>query len=186
MYRTMPPIATKEDDDGTFWVVPKSSGHPKIHVETLHLSCKSDVYVPGHNYGGIVLYSHNGQTDWRLNGIHCKTGYIVILDTDSEKVKRSKATSQGVVHRAVYKCIFGEDPAPDTIGEGFAYLDGEYRWSSWTFNGADTVYHDGRKRISEQAESCVGKVLTIWQQEGSVCKSLPICQNYSVLSLKES
>ena len=157
----------REEGDGTFWIVSDKSDYPAIHVETLHLSCSSDVYQPGHNYAGFILYSHNGQTDWRLNGVHCKTGYIVILDTDSEKVRHWKELSPGQVHGAVYKCIFGEDPAPDTIGEGFAFLGGEFRWNSWTFNGADTVYHDGRREISDMAGKYVQYVLTMWEREGS-------------------
>ena len=32
---------------------------------------------------GMVLYSRDGLTDWRLNGIHCKAGYIVIKRADN-------------------------------------------------------------------------------------------------------
>ena len=180
-------VMKSEGDVETIWIISQDKiSYPDIQVEKFVLSNKSDVYIPEHNYGGIILYSHKGKTDWRLNGIHCKTGYIVILDTDSERVKSMIATSPGIVHGAVYKCIFGEDPAPDTIGEGFAFLNGEYRWNSWSFNGKPSAYHDGQKRISKLTESFVGKVLNIWKQEGVTSKSLPTCQNYSVASLKES
>ena len=46
-------------------------------VKTIHISCKSDTYLGlDHEYGGIIVYARNGETDWfSANGTHCKSGY---------------------------------------------------------------------------------------------------------------
>ena len=57
------------------------SNNNRIKVTTLHVSCNSDPvknYDKGEDLAGIVLYSKDGKNDWYWNGIHCKTGYIII------------------------------------------------------------------------------------------------------------
>ena len=74
-----------------------------IEVKTMHISRKSGTYQPGHNYGGIIIYQYDGKSEWRTaNNTHCKSGYIVIQDTDSENVKKLIGKEPGQVHGAVY------------------------------------------------------------------------------------
>ena len=103
------PQAIRVSSDGSFTLVSEEEHYPDIPVTTLHLSCASDVYEgPSNNYAGFVLYAHNGQTTWTLNGRKCRTGYIVVQDTSSPGVRRCSPHSEGVVHGAVYKNVFGE------------------------------------------------------------------------------
>ena len=104
------PEAIRTLDDGSFTVVSSDrEQYPDIPVTTLHLSCASDVYEgPSNRYAGFVLYAHNRQTVWTLNGRKCRTGYVVVQDTDSPGVQRCISNSEGVVHGAVYKNVFGE------------------------------------------------------------------------------
>lgn len=171
---------TFDNDDGTFTIYSKSYSYPDIPVSTLHLSCSSDIYEASHDYAGFILYSHNRKTDWRLNGVHCKTGYIVVCDTNSCNVAHiiHFGKSQGQVHGAVYKSVFGEDVSVDTIGEGFAVQGGRFKWNSGVFNAKDTQYHDGRRAASEQAERYVSKVLSQWMSAGNEQKSLPYPRNF--------
>jgi len=166
---------TEEEASGTFKIVSGNFFDPDIPVTTLHLSCSSDVYQQGHDYAGFVLYSHDGMTDWRLNGIHCKTGYIVVRDTNSCSVAHIIlfGNSQGQVHGAVYKSVFGEEVSDDTIGEGFAVRGGKFQWNSGVFNARNTVYHDGRRIASDQAKHSVAKVLAQWMDAGTRQQSLP-------------
>ena len=119
-------------------------------------------------------------TDWILNRVHCKSGYIVVRDTNSCKVAHiiHFGNSQGQVHGAVYKSVFEEDVSNNTIGEGFAVQGGKFKWNSGVFNSKDTAYHDGRRVASEHAERYVSKVLSQWMDAGTRQQSLPYQRNF--------
>ena len=114
----------------------KRTSENEINVESLHLSCKSDVYKSSGSYAGIIIYQYSGKSEWRTaNNTHCKTGYIVIQDTDSENVKKFKSTEPGVVHGAVYRNAFGESVSPaEVVGEGFSIKNGVIQILRQTFS----------------------------------------------------
>ena len=97
-----------------------------IRLKTMHISCKSDTYYPGHNYAGVIVYQYDGKSEWgTANNTHCKSGYIVIQDTDSENVKKWIGKEPGAVHGAVYRNAFGESVSEvNVVGEGFALRNG--------------------------------------------------------------
>ena len=146
-----------------------------IVVKTMHISCQSDTYQPGHNYAGVIIYQYDGKSDWRTaNNTHCKTGYIVIQDTDSENVKKWIGKEPGQVHGAVYRNAFGESVSEgNVVGEGFAYRNGKcevekFEINSSVFNNPKgSVYHDHRRRMHELSEHCVGKIVEYWKTSGS-------------------
>jgi hypothetical protein len=146
----------------------------QINVCSMHISCKSDTYRPGRNYGGIIIYQYNGKLEWRTaNNTHCKTGYIVIQDTDSENVKEWKSSEAGVVHGAVYRNAFGESVNDaNVVGEGFAIRNGEakveeFKVNSGVFNNPkESIHHDHRKRMHELSEHCVRKIVEYWKTAG--------------------
>ena len=86
------------------------------------ISCKSDIYLGRYyNYGGVIIYQCDDiKSEWRTaNNTHCKTGYIVIQDTDSENVKKWIGKEPGAVHGAVYRNAFGESVnEAEVVGEG--------------------------------------------------------------------
>ncbi|CAB4013249.1 Hypothetical predicted protein [Paramuricea clavata] len=145
----------------------------RIEVETMHISCKSDTCQPGHDYGGIIIYQYNGKSEWRTaNNTHCKSGYIVIQDTDSENVKKWMK-EPGQVHGAVYRNAFGESVTKaNVVGEGFAVRNGEskvekFEINSRVFNNPkDSIHHDHRRRMHELSEHCVGKIVEYWKTAG--------------------
>ena len=99
-------------------ITPRAYGKEGVSVSTMHISCKSDMFHPSHNYGGVIVYQYDGKSEWKTaNNTHCKSGYIVIQDTDKEDVKKWKNES-GVVHRAVYRNAFGESLKAEVVGEG--------------------------------------------------------------------
>ena len=155
-----------------------------IHVETIHISCKSDTFCGnGYNYAGVIIYQYDGLSDWRTaNGTHCKTGYLVIQDTDSKKVKQWKGKTDGVVHGAVYRNAFGE--AADTskvVAEGFSIMRGSFKINSGVFNNpAGSEYHDYERQMSEISECSVKKVVESWKSAGP--RTLG-CRNFSVQDL---
>ena len=88
----------------------------------MHITCQFDTYYPGHNYAGVIIYQYDGKSEWRTaNNAHCKTGYIVNEDTDSENVKKWIGKEPGQIHGAVYGNAFGESVSEGNgVGEGFA------------------------------------------------------------------
>ena len=52
--------------------------------------------MPGSNKNTKV------KDDWTLNGIHCLSGYMVIQDTDNDRIKEYRREAPGVVHGALY------------------------------------------------------------------------------------
>ena len=90
-------------DRTSFVVYPAQGYGPSFTVSTLHISCKSDTYHGSEQkYGGIIIYSRDGQTDWRTaNNTHCKSGYVVIMQTDTKAFKDLQAAwsyEPGQVH----------------------------------------------------------------------------------------
>ena len=162
----------------------KRMWYTDIYVTTVHLSCSSDVYQGiDHRYAGFILYGYNGETDWKLNGVHCKTGYIVIRDTDSYAVKQYIGKAAGQVHGAVYMSVFGEDVSDKVVGEGFAWQYGEFKSNSITFNEGTERYHDKEKQMSDEGEKCVHEVLQKWALAGLDFHSLPSTRTWNVKDL---
>ena len=81
-----------EEENDCFMVLPRRGGSLKgrlFVVDTIHISCKSDPYRGGcFMYGGIIIYGREGEGDWyTANGTHGKSGYVVIVQTDTEEFK---------------------------------------------------------------------------------------------------
>lgn len=157
----------------------------KLVVKTMHLSCKSHAYRPGHKYDGMIIYQYNGKSEWRTaNNTHCLSGYIVIQDTNSESVKRWKEKEPGQVHGAVYRNTFGESVRKaKVVGEGFAVRE-RFEMVSRVFNNPQgSEFHDSRKTMNEASVHCVRKIVDIWKQGGSSFVSRK--RNFKVRALLE-
>ena len=150
------------------------SHEKEISLETLHISCKSHAYQPGRNYAGLIVYQYDGKSEWRTaNNTHCKSGYVVIQDTDSEEVKKwiigdESGKEPGKVHGAVYRNAFGESVnVAKVVGEGFAIRNEKFEINSSVFNNPkDSTFHDSRRRMHEISEHCVKKITEHWQTAG--------------------
>ena len=166
---------------GCFIVIPDKEGirmgrtsEGYIDVITMHISCQSDTYYPDHNYAGVIIYQYDGKSKWRTaNNTHCKSGYIVIQDTDSQNVKKWIGKKPGQIHGAVYRNAFGESVSEgNVVGEGFALKEGEckvqkFEINSGVFNNPkNSIYHDHRRRMHELSEHCVGKIVEYWKTAG--------------------
>ena len=150
------------------------SNEKNIRVKTMHISCQSDTYHPDHNYAGVIIYQYDGKSEWRTaNNTHCKSGYIVIQDTDSDDVKKWIGKEPGAVHGAVYRNAFGESVSEgNVVGEGFALRNGKYEVEKFEINSSvfnnpiGSEYHDHRRRMHELSEHCVRKVVEYWKTAG--------------------
>ncbi|XP_078383532.1 uncharacterized protein LOC144666051 [Oculina patagonica] len=163
-----------------------SDSEPSFTVTTIHISCQSDTYRNGQPwYGGIIIYARNGQTNWRTaNGTHCKSGYLVIMRTDTSEFEelRKKWNEPGIVHGTIYRKAFGESCNDVTVvGEGFGIMDGKFTIQSGAFNPAHgDNYHDSSSLMHEDSARYVEKLVDIWKLAGP---SFPERQNYSVKEL---
>ena len=79
-------------DGSSFDVYPAHGNGPSFTVKTLHISCKSDTYRGSeHKCGGIIIYARKSETDWyTANRTHCKSGYVVIMQTDTKEFQEKQ------------------------------------------------------------------------------------------------
>ena len=166
--------------------VPSESGSqhlPSFSVETIHLSCQSDAYQgTDYGYAGVIIYSCDGKSEWQTaNGTRCKSGYLVIMDTGTEKVKKYQEKSPGLVHGAVYRSAFGEEcTARQVNAEGFSVMKGELKINSSVFNPAKDGYHDDKRTMHPESARCVRKVIKSWKNAGESFRNR---QNFAVKDL---
>eukprot|EP01084_Bolivina_argentea_P073672 133670_1 len=105
-----------------------------IKLNSIHVSCRSDT-MQRQDMAGVILYSYDNKTDWRLNHVHCKSGYIILKSWD--KIKNIE-NNQGIVHGKCYKSVFDRDIEADkVVGGGFAFRNGKWKFNSYTFNDKD-------------------------------------------------
>lgn len=175
-----------EDNGKELVVYPSGGSGPSFSVKTIHISCKSDTYLgPHHKYGGIIVYGRNGETDWyTANGTHCKSGYVVIMRTDTSEFEdlQRRWDEPGRVHGIIYRKAFGESCRyENVVGEGFGIIDGKLKIFSGAFNlakGKD-LYHDDSAYMNSESARCVESLALIWQLH----TDFPKRQNYSVQEL---
>ena len=113
-----------ETNANSFVVKSKKNEGIDIQFESYRLCCLSDVSFPNSDYAGIVLYAYKGNTDWRLNNPHCKSGYTIILDTyklNKLEKEGNWPKTEGKVHGLVYYCIFRCEIG-DAVGEAFSIM----------------------------------------------------------------
>ena len=171
-----------------FVVYPAGGSGRSFTVKTIHISCKSDTYLgPDHKYGGIIVYSRSGETDWcTANGTHCKSGYVVIMQTDTRAFKVLQAKypyEPGKVHGIIYREAFGEScKGMKVVGEGFGIMNGKLKIISGAFNPVDDDYHDSSFLMNQYSARYVEAVVNIWKSAGP---NFPEKQNYSVKELDD-
>ena len=176
-------------EDQTSFVVSSASGSgPSFIVKKIHISSfTSDAYLGSDKkYGGIVIFACDGKQDWRTaNNTHCKSGYVVIMRTDTKEFqnKQKKWRERGQVHGTIYRIAFGESCSDVTVvGEGFGIIDGKFKITSGAFNPAyGDDYHDNTVYMHPDSARYVEALVEIWKRAGH---SFPEKENH-VYSVKE-
>ena len=170
----------------SFAVLPAHGYGPSFTVSTLHISSQSDAYRGSeHKYGGIIIYSRNDETHWQTdNNTHCRSGYVVIMQTDTKAFKYLQAkwrNEPGQVHGIIYRKAFGEScKGMKVVGEGFGIVNGEFKIISRAFNPTHDDYHDNSSSMNQDSARYVEAVVNIWKRAGP---NFPARQNYSVKEL---
>jgi len=129
-----------------------------INVSSFHVSCQSDQLknIDGNsNMYGAVLYMYDNQHDWYLNGIHCKSGYIIIKNTESLKDAN---------HGGLYKHFFNET-LRKIVGGGFAIYKGTLKFNSSNFNSCkDDGWHNEERAMSQYEKVAIQYALSNWMK----------------------
>lgn len=142
--------------------------------------------------GGIILYAYDGKQDWYLNGVHCKTGYIIIQKTDGleERVKKKYNLNylSGQVHGAVYASVFGRNIDVKVLGSGFSYNGKEgkkktWKWRSMSLNKQDG-FHVGNGKVTPIENKWVRKALENWIKKGT--QNTKINEPFGIARLKQN
>ena len=106
---------------------------PDNLLKSYHICSKSDrpksYDMPCKNYGGLVLYQYDNKTEWTLNGLQCKTGYILLRDSSN-----LPDSSIGQIHGGIYKSFFSQSCDSKLVASGFAYYENKWVFKSRAFN----------------------------------------------------
>eukprot|EP01084_Bolivina_argentea_P114535 203878_1 len=157
------------------------SGTETIKLHSYHISSKSDKF-DGSDMIGIILYQHNGKSEWELNGLKCKSGYIYLCKTDNLKdISIINLKDISTKHAKCYKKLFDKDPDyMEIVGAGFAYRNNEWIYNSGTFNAPNhspqrnwqmanyyqiefkDEWHDNNRRMHMNEEKWLKQIIEQW------------------------
>lgn len=173
----------------SFSVSPLGSSKGKVfHIDTIHISSKSDPYLDDkYDYGGIIIYAFKGkgEKEWcPIVETNHGIGYVVIMQTNSvkfEELQRAWPREPGKVHGIIFREAFEESfNKMNVVGEGFSIISGIFQTVSGVFNPSHGGnYHDESRKMHSVSAECVGKVVKKWKEAGGNFRA----RNYSVKSL---
>ncbi len=116
-----------------------------LEMRSLHFSCSCDLFAQTSDFIGLIVYGYDKQADFRLNGKHCKIGYILIKNANA--IKDIK-TNMNTMHSRLFTCFFNKEISDDFAGCGFAFQNGQWKFNSYTFNTNADKFHDENKQAN--------------------------------------
>ncbi|CAF3447848.1 unnamed protein product [Rotaria sp. Silwood1] len=116
-----------------------------LEMRSVHFSCSSDRFDATSNFIGLIVYGYDWQTDFRLNGKHCKTGYILIKKTDA--IKHIQA-SQNTWFSRLFKWFFNEEISDRFVGTDFSFEAGEWKFNSYACKDNTKAYQTNMKGVN--------------------------------------
>eukprot|EP01084_Bolivina_argentea_P315661 546928_1 len=129
-------------------------------IPIFHVSCQSDK-IKGQNMIGVVLYLCDNKTEFYLNEMKCKCGYIMLVNADKlDKIN----TKQGTMHSKAFKYFTGKELQDmNIVGGGFAIKNGSPKFRSNTFNSATDEFHNGKKEMHILEQQCIESAVNNWK-----------------------
>jgi len=137
-------------------------GRGGFKVERFHVSHRSQKPDRG-NFFGIVLYKKGNATQWTLNGVSVRSGYIYITD---DSCSRQFPGEEGQGHGACYRRLFGESKTADVIAGGFAVQGGVWYFNSGVCN-VGHCFSDGKRIMNEHEQRFVRNAVMQWMRTGN-------------------
>ena len=156
---------------GDHMIVDGTGVEEDIHVQTFHVSCKSDKVeeTKVHNYIGFILYKYENQTKWELNGVRCRSGYIYI--TNSASLQNCPTRT---LHARAFAKLFSlkdmdslDKHISKVVASGFAFKDNAWKENSSTFNSNQKVFARSNNREGVEEMDLVLKAVRGWSTGGS-------------------
>ncbi|CAF0874160.1 unnamed protein product, partial [Didymodactylos carnosus] len=103
-----------------------------IDINQLHILPYSDRFDQTKTHVGFIIYSYNNHTEFILNGIYCKTGYVLIKH--GENVENINSNSN-LIHEKLFQYLFGQEPDQLFVGVTFMYVN-NWLYNCFAFNGS--------------------------------------------------
>lgn len=138
-------------------------------VDTIHVSSKSDAFGGNtSSYAGLIIYSCDGRSQWQTaNGTLCTSGYLVIMDTEGEKIRMNQQQSPARIHHAIYRIAFGEQCTERNLdAESFSVIDGMFEINSGVFNPTEDGFNGSKRSAHSLLTQCIKKVVKYWMNAG--------------------
>eukprot|EP01084_Bolivina_argentea_P061322 112065_1 len=165
-------LANVDEKDDRILILNKN--HTKsIEIYSCHISAQSDKFDGKSSFIGFILYSYNGETKWKLNGVSCRSGYIYLCKC--EHLKNIQASPLNTMQAKCYKKLFGEDPDyTKIVAAGFGFTGQQWRYKSTTFNTPNKYalklalaewhneWHDNNRRMHPKEEKLVSRTIKQW------------------------
>ena len=179
---------TSIDSDGQRATVRHQQDESKnIAIESLHLSCHSDVGVgkgwEQKNLGGIMILSTGSLESKTVYKTNISPGYIFMKNTDIDpvtgQIKNKEKGDQGGVHGMLCRLLLGCQPS-DVINaggciSGFGIVNGQLKFNSGSMN----TYGDYVKQpcinheMSRDEQTMIQAAIEGWK-DGSFRNNIPI------------
>merc|ERR1719334_646536 len=139
-------------------------------ITQFHVSCRSDK-VKDQMMMGIVLYLCEDKTLFYLNGMKCRSGYILLGDSD-----KISNVSGGTMHAKTFKYFVGESlSSKNIVGGGFSVQRGTPVFRSGTFNTASTGYHNDDREMHPLEKQCITAAINNWKKGIQNTKVSDVC-----------
>ena len=138
-------------------------------VDTIHISSKSDAFRGNpSSYAGLIIYSCDGKSQWQTaNGTLCTSGYLVIMDTESEKIRMNHQQIPDCIHHAIYRIAFGEQCTERNLdAESFSVIDGVFEINSGVLNPVEDGFNGSKRSAHSLPTQCIKKVVKYWMNAG--------------------
>eukprot|EP01084_Bolivina_argentea_P085142 153892_1 len=157
-----------------------------ILVENCEVSNYSDLF-DGDDMMGIIIYQYDGKTEWELNGIKCKSGFIYLCKSD--KLNNITSHPMNTMHACCYKYLFGVDPDyRKIVGAGCGFRNGIWKYNSSTFCAPENRkkklaqhygtsdfkdnWHDDDRGMHEIEKKLLDQAVTKWTKFSQEVKTI--------------
>lgn len=155
---------------GALQVARKGSSSSAFSIPQFHVSCRSD-QVKDQMMMGVVLYLCEDKALFYLNGMKCRSGYILLGDSD----KISKVPG-GTMHDKTFRYFVGESlSSKKIVGGGFSVQKGTPVFRSGTFNTAATGYHNNDREMHILEKQCITAAINNWKKGVQNTKVSDVC-----------
>ena len=82
-----------------------------------------------------------------------------MLIEETNNIKHVTSNTNSIVHGSLFKWLFNQEIDARVVGTGFAYVNGEWKFNSYSIHTSADPYHDREKGMSKLELEMVQKVI---------------------------